>query len=472
MTRGGGTRTYYEILGVAEDATEQQIRDAYRARARTVHPDTGGSTVDMAAINSAYRVLQSPHRRATYDAVLARDRAAATAGGDQDAGTTEPPPTSSPTWGRSTGWGDPSGSSRAGRGQRRPAPPRPDRRRPPSPGSEFPRGRRAGFDPVLDVDPARLSWHPVDEAVSVVAGPPRWFPRQRRTRILAGALLLWALWVALAVFSGSWVLVPWLVAWTIALFLSRSGCIGVGLYIAAGLTGFGLAVVLQGGVPDDPSLRVAQAWLVTGMVVYFVAGAAWRQPAQPLPRYLPIPEAGIQEYFRWGHVEPTDVGATAGARQATALTCQLIDMLRTRLPGLRMAVRVQTTRGRPVPHVLVCGRRIALVYSVLGLTGDYRWDRGALAYIAPTGATNPLLNSPGSDLADMRTLFPEADVRTWVVVHPAGNAKPNVLIHGQPRGVRVAWAQDFLEEVGSWFAGGSPTTVRQDLLTRLVHATV
>ncbi|MEX5302647.1 hypothetical protein [Kocuria sabuli] len=278
--------------------------------------------------------------------------------------------------------------------------------------------------------------------------------------------------MALPLLTGSWVVVPWLVAWTVTLFLSRSGCIGAGVHIVAGVTGLGLAVVLQGGMSDEPSSRVAQAWLVAGMILYFVAGAAWRRPAQPLPRYLPIPEAGIREYFRWGHVDPVQAGTTATARQAAALTCQLIDMLRSRLPGLRMAVRVGTSRGRPVPHVLVCGRRIALVYSVLGLTGDYRWDRGTLAYIAPTGATEALLSSPGSDLADMRTLFPEARVRTWVVVHPAGNADPNLLVQGQPRGVRVTWAQDFLEEVGSWFSAGSPTIVRQDLLTRLVHTTV
>lgn len=59
------------------DATPEQIRAAYRERARRHHPDhaalSGGSdgsaeTADaMAALNEAYRVLSDPRRRLDYD---------------------------------------------------------------------------------------------------------------------------------------------------------------------------------------------------------------------------------------------------------------------------------------------------------------------------------------------------------------------------------------------------------------------
>jgi hypothetical protein len=67
MTDGG----HYATLGVRSDATEKEIRDAYRALARRYHPDREPSAAArMASINEAYRVLGEPARRAVYDATL------------------------------------------------------------------------------------------------------------------------------------------------------------------------------------------------------------------------------------------------------------------------------------------------------------------------------------------------------------------------------------------------------------------
>lgn len=70
-------RTHYEILGVAPDADAPTIRGAYRRLAREHHPDHAGpstgsaaGTVDIHAVNEAYRVLSDPGRRALYDTEL------------------------------------------------------------------------------------------------------------------------------------------------------------------------------------------------------------------------------------------------------------------------------------------------------------------------------------------------------------------------------------------------------------------
>lgn len=65
------TKDYYETLGVARNATDDDIKRAYRKLARTHHPDVSD---DKAAaehhfkeINEAYEVLSDPHKRAQYD---------------------------------------------------------------------------------------------------------------------------------------------------------------------------------------------------------------------------------------------------------------------------------------------------------------------------------------------------------------------------------------------------------------------
>lgn len=62
---------YYEILGVARDATPEQVKKAYRRLARELHPDVAGS--DPAAeerfkdVSRAYDVLGNPEKRRAYD---------------------------------------------------------------------------------------------------------------------------------------------------------------------------------------------------------------------------------------------------------------------------------------------------------------------------------------------------------------------------------------------------------------------
>lgn len=64
--------SHYDVLGVARDATPDEVRAAYRRLARRHHPDrmraAGTSDDEMPRINEAYRVLSDPARRAVYDA--------------------------------------------------------------------------------------------------------------------------------------------------------------------------------------------------------------------------------------------------------------------------------------------------------------------------------------------------------------------------------------------------------------------
>lgn len=63
--------THYEILGVEETASAEEITRAYRKLARQYHPDRpNGDAARFSQVNQAYTVLHDNSKRASYDAHL------------------------------------------------------------------------------------------------------------------------------------------------------------------------------------------------------------------------------------------------------------------------------------------------------------------------------------------------------------------------------------------------------------------
>jgi molecular chaperone DnaJ len=62
---------YYEVLGVPREATQAEIRNAYRNLAKERHPDhPGGSTEEFSRLQEANAVLSDPNRRRQHDEAL------------------------------------------------------------------------------------------------------------------------------------------------------------------------------------------------------------------------------------------------------------------------------------------------------------------------------------------------------------------------------------------------------------------
>jgi curved DNA-binding protein CbpA len=74
--------TLYEVLGVSESVTVEEVRRLRRALARRYHPDVAAAPdpARLSAILEACEILGEPRRRAGYDARLAGARGSARAG--------------------------------------------------------------------------------------------------------------------------------------------------------------------------------------------------------------------------------------------------------------------------------------------------------------------------------------------------------------------------------------------------------
>ena len=65
------TTNHYEVLGVRREASQAEIRNAYRNLAKTLHPDhPGGSAEKFSRIQEANAILSDPDRRREHDEEL------------------------------------------------------------------------------------------------------------------------------------------------------------------------------------------------------------------------------------------------------------------------------------------------------------------------------------------------------------------------------------------------------------------
>lgn len=70
--------THYDTLGVDRSASADEVRKAYRAALRRLHPDVTGVAADTSRISDvhlAYDILSNPDTRASYDRGLDREEA-------------------------------------------------------------------------------------------------------------------------------------------------------------------------------------------------------------------------------------------------------------------------------------------------------------------------------------------------------------------------------------------------------------
>ena len=62
-------KNYYNTLGVSENASDKQIKQAFKKLAKEHHPDRGGDTTKFKEANEAYDTLKNSNKRQEYDTI-------------------------------------------------------------------------------------------------------------------------------------------------------------------------------------------------------------------------------------------------------------------------------------------------------------------------------------------------------------------------------------------------------------------
>ncbi|MDM7855824.1 J domain-containing protein [Cellulomonas alba] len=226
--------TAYDVLGVSPDATQDELRRAYRSRARRTHPDAGGTHEDFVRVSQAWDQVRDAASRAAYDG---RVRASRPTSANPDVAA-DPP---AAEWGSREYF-------RPGRAGNNPRP-----RPAPQPSGPYP---PPGWRPPTGFSPRTTSRRPPTGASRpgrrAVPTEKRWGPRTWR-----GALLWWPI-----------SFVYW---WTLLIAIVVLSDGGRDVTGAAALMLFGWLPALR----YFRRLRTWRLWVALGLVTSFFAAVAY-----------------------------------------------------------------------------------------------------------------------------------------------------------------------------------------------------
>ena len=405
----------YDVLGVARDADSDEIKRAYRAAAKKFHPDAEGNSYFFRLIQQAYETLSDSDRRAAYDRT----------GREQIPRPPQPPPPARP--------------SQWMAGPSVPA----------IPYDEIPWWSRVNPD-------ARIRWRarlrPATVAFALIGG--LWLALMAVGLVtdnlarsgyygylVFGVVVAPTLWCVISALLGRKPARP-------ALFWSLAA--GVGLIALA------YYARTQHVATAKPSTLVLYA--LGALIVPFVAGWYARSRGQQKIDW----NANLWQ-LRGGWQGAN--ARSADFEQAASLTADLLSRYLTQIPAVRV-FRDPVGFGPNVDHVVLCGRRLVLITSVLWPAGTYTLGSGGEVLLDGRPVLSGSLGVTGA-LRSARRHHPTARLRAVVLVWPDRQGQPVQTTWNSAGPYAVTSADVLVKDVGGWLAE-HPNTVHRGLFRALV----
>lgn len=396
--------THYDLLDVAQNASTEEIRKAYRRAARTAHPDRGGHSGIFMAVTLAYEVLTAAESRQEYDRFLR--------------GVEE----------------SPSGSAR------RPA------------------KRSASYEPAQQPGPTQQAKADVSQMLFAQApvAEASFRPAYGKSILRKTDRRVWPAKIMPTTLKVGLVLA--VVVFGLSFLQESSGGIsyGVASFVSVMICAAGLGLVLSAVV------------------------ALFRLPGSRVRADKLVPrDIAMNQVF--GEPGRGLSGARFGERQAElgrqgerATHALLAETLLPLMPAARLLHGMQWpgSRHADIDHVMVAGKRIALIDSKQWREGSYWWDNRTLF------RSGKELNQLkfGYAVAKMAAAFPDCEVHGWVVVHTAAGDPRSPYIENHDGyiepgrlPVRLVNAQSLAEEVGVFLSHPDHASVTDlTVLSRLL----
>lgn len=458
----------YAVLGVAPNATDEEVRRAGRRRQRETHPDLGGDASEFTRVRLALEVLSDPQRRVEHDTWLAARHGIATQ-----------PRGAGPTRLRQ--------QQRAPRS--RPQPPSPHARSTAAGSAEAPEFERI---PKPQVQAWRMGWYRKNwHEVPDVWPPARPLRRAAGPRAIVGFVLLFVALVAANTWQlveGSTIAAPWLPILWAATGLSllwmvmrwdgiRTQWVRIVYYASIALVALDAAIsfvvamtgLFNGDATQVPgmSMRGAAMLVIAGLIPAAWWAMARHSQRNEMERILckianeSAPPADSDQQI-WG--EP---GSTAMRNSApgvhpvrrrfaeTIIGSELAAL--TKIPGVRIVHGIHVPgaddRVQTISHAILAGRRLALIDDHLWRPGHYQLDARGQLLRNDFVHTNPAQEFPHR-VAQLREYFADAaQVRGWIAVAADEIGKLELDNARTWPNVRMASAEMLLREVGEWLAG-------------------
>jgi hypothetical protein len=416
----GAARTHYQTLGVAPEATADEIRAAYRTQIRLVHPDVAGpdGAPRAAELSAAYAVLSKPDQRLAYDASLRTDRPPAEeefADGDAD-------------WGTPVDWEN----------------------------DDEPAHRRPTPEETLDdvvVEGAEPDTTGNTRTEAADSDRPFGWMQSRtgpapdlRFRYPARGLIIYATaGLVLIMVAG---LLPWL-TWTSDAILTRTQTAGVAA--GAGVLGLLIGYVLPNRSPNSSSLSSQEARslslskgpigpipaVIAAAVLIIIGEVSVPSPWLSLVRLAYVGalaitlglllqdrisrQRGLNAVLPISVLRRNNVFGSQSGEVAADRFERDCDPLYS-IPGLRI---VRT----PAPdalftHVFVCGSKVAFARAVVADGGSFRWSGPTLFRDGAEGWPTEVLRGPYEEACRRMpsALGKRTEVRCWILVYPPDRA--------------------------------------------------